>query len=47
MSGSERSSVSNVEPPLSPSISSAVAGVTCISPRAPAWDSWSRNRDSA
>ena len=45
-SGSERSSIVKVVPPLSRSISLAVAGVICISPRAPAGEVCSRKRDS-
>ncbi len=46
MSGFERSSNLKVCPPLSLSITFAVLGVICISPRAPAWEVWSRKRDS-
>ena len=45
--GSERSLTVKVVPPLRLSMSLAVAGVICISPRAPAEEVWSLNRDSA
>ena len=46
MSGSARSSKLKVCPPLSSSITFAVLGVICIRPRAPAFEVWSRKRDS-
>ena len=45
-SGSARSSKTKVSPPESFSIVSAVSGVICISPRAPAEEVWSSNFDS-
>ena len=47
MSGFARSSVWKATPPLSSATVPAVSGVTCIRPRAPALEVWSRKRDSS
>jgi hypothetical protein len=45
--GVARSACSNSTPPERRAMKSAVAGVICIKPRAPAWEVWSRKRDSS
>ncbi len=45
--GSARSSCWKRVPPECFAIASAVSGVICISPRAPACEVWSRKRDSS
>ena len=45
--GVERSAWTKRVPPDWRAMNSAVAGVICISPRAPACEVWSRNFDSS